>query len=265
MLSSVSLAFKSGSFVINLKNVGFSILSSIEKGVSFCVNGVTNTVNSVGELRKLKKEYDELVIKLEKFEQMQRSNVDIRKENERLKEQLDFVSSIEEKNIPAQIISRDLDNNYSYLTINKGSINGIKKNMPVVAFQNGNQGLVGKIVQVGTFTSQVIPIYNINNMVSTRIQNTRDLGLVSGLGSQDQPLILQYIRKRVLPELNYGDIIVTSGENDNYKRDIPVGTISKIETISYNSSLYIEILPIIDFSRLENVVVINPKELKEIQ
>ena len=137
--------------------------------------------------------------------------------------------------------------------------------MPVVAFQNGNQGLVGKIVQVGTFTSQVIPIYNINNMVSTRIQNTRDLGLVSGLGSQDQPLILQYIRKRVLPELNYGDIIVTSGENDNYKRDIPVGTISKIETISYNSSLYIEILPIIDFSRLENVVVINPKELKEIQ
>ncbi|MBR6582422.1 MAG: rod shape-determining protein MreC [Treponema sp.] len=265
MLSSVSLAFKSGSFVINLKNVGFSILSSIEKGVNFCVNGVTNTVNSVGELRKLKKEYDELVIKLEKFEQMQRSNVDIRKENERLKEQLDFVSSIEEKNIPAQIISRDLDNNYSYLTINKGSINGIKKNMPVVAFQNGNQGLVGKIVQVGTFTSQVIPIYNINNMVSTRIQNTRDLGLVSGLGSQDQPLILQYIRKRVLPELNYGDIIVTSGENDNYKRDIPVGTISKIETISYNSSLYIEILPIIDFSRLENVVVINPKELKEIQ
>lgn len=265
MLSSVSLAFNSGSFVINLKNVGFSILSSIEKGVNFCVNGVTNTVNSVGELRKLKKEYDELVIKLEKFEQMQRSNVDIRKENERLKEQLDFVSSIEEKNIPAQIISRDLDNNYSYLTINKGSINGIKKNMPVVAFQNGNQGLVGKIVQVGTFTSQVIPIYNINNMVSTRIQNTRDLGLVSGLGSQDQPLILQYIRKRVLPELNYGDIIVTSGENDNYKRDIPVGTISKIETISYNSSLYIEILPIIDFSRLENVVVINPKELKEIQ
>ena len=129
MLSSVSLAFKSGSFVINLKNVGFSILSSIEKGVNFCVNGVTNTVNSVGELRKLKKEYDELVIKLEKFEQMQRSNVDIRKENERLKEQLDFVSSIEEKNIPAQIISRDLDNNYSYLTINKGSINGIKKNI----------------------------------------------------------------------------------------------------------------------------------------
>jgi rod shape-determining protein MreC len=263
LISSFSLAFSSGSFVLNIKNIGFSILSTIEKGVSTSVKAVTNTVNSVGELRKLKKEYDQLVIKLEKFEQLQRSNADIRKENERLKEQLDFVSSIEEKNIPAQIISRNLDDSYSYITIDKGSVNGIKKNMPVIAFQNGNQGLVGKIVQVGAFTSQIIPIYNMDNMVSTRIQNTRDLGLVNGQGSQDLPLELQYIRKRVMEDLNIGDIVVTSGENDNYKRDIPIGTISKIEEIPYNSSLYIEITPIIDFSRLENLVVINQKELKD--
>ena len=263
LISSFSLAFSSGSFVLNIKNIGFSILSTIEKGVSTSVKAVTNTVNSVGELRKLKKEYDQLVIKLEKFEQLQRSNADIRKENERLKEQLDFVSSIEEKNIPAQIISRNLDDSYSYITIDKGSVNGIKKNMPVIAFQNGNQGLVGKIVQVGAFTSQIIPIYNMDHMVSTRIQNTRDLGLVNGQGSQDLPLELQYIRKRVMEDLNIGDIVVTSGENDNYKRDIPIGTISKIEEIPYNSSLYIEITPIIDFSRLENLVVINQKELKD--
>ena len=263
LISSFSLAFSSGSFVLNIKNIGFSILSTIEKGVSASVKAVTNTVNSVSELRKLKKEYDQLVIKLEKFEQLQRSNADIRKENERLKEQLDFVSSIEEKNIPAQIISRNLDDSYSYITIDKGSVNGIKKNMPVIAFQNGNQGLVGKIVQVGAFTSQIIPIYNMDNMVSTRIQNTRDLGLVNGQGSQDLPLELQYIRKRVMEDLNIGDIVVTSGENDNYKRDIPIGTISKIEEIPYNSSLYIEITPIIDFSRLENLVVINQKELKD--
>lgn len=263
LISSFSLAFSSGSFVLNIKNIGFSILSTIEKGVSTSVKAVTNTVNSVSELRKLKKEYDQLVIKLEKFEQLQRSNADIRKENERLKEQLDFVSSIEEKNIPAQIISRNLDDSYSYITIDKGSVNGIKKNMPVIAFQNGNQGLVGKIVQVGAFTSQIIPIYNMDNMVSTRIQNTRDLGLVNGQGSQDLPLELQYIRKRVMEDLNIGDIVVTSGENDNYKRDIPIGTISKIEEIPYNSSLYIEITPIIDFSRLENLVVINQKELKD--
>lgn len=263
LLSSLLLAFNSGGFVVNLKKVGFSIISSVEKSVHFVVDGITNTVNSVGELRNLKKEYNELVLKLENYEQMQRSNADITKENERLKEQLGFSISMDEKNIPAQIISRNLDNAYSYLTIDKGSVNGIKKNMPVVAFQNGNQGLVGKVIQVGTFTSQIMPIYNIKNIVSVRIQNTRDLGLVSGLGTQNQPLLLQHIRKRVMEELSYGDVVVTSGENDNYMRDIPVGTITKITALDYNSSLNIELTPIIDFARLENVIVVNQKELND--
>ena len=262
-ISSLLLAFNSGGFVINLKKVGFSIISSVEKGVHLVVDGVVNTVNSVGELKKLKKEYNELVLKLENYEQMQRTNADITKENERLKEQLGFSISMDEKNIPAQIISRNLDNAYSYLTIDKGSVNGIKKNMPVVAFQNGNQGLVGKVIQVGTFTSQIMPIYNVKNIVSVRIQNTRDLGLVSGLGTQNQPLLLQHIRKRVMEELSYGDIVVTSGENDNYMRDIPVGTITKITALDYNSSLNIELTPIIDFARLENVIVVNQKELND--
>lgn len=263
LISSIMLAFYSGSFVLNFKKIGFSIFSTMDKGVHFVVDGVTDTVNAVGELRKLKKDYNELVIKLEKYEEMQRSNVDIRKENARLKEQLDFAVSLDEKNIPAQIISRNLDNAFSYLTIDKGSVNGIKKGMPVIAFQNGNQGLVGKVIQVGTFTSQIMPIYNINNMVSARIQNTRDLGLINGLGSQDQPLLMQYIRKRVIDSLNYGDIVVTSGENDNYMRDIPIGTISKITVLDYNSSLNIELTPIIDFARLETVIVINQKELND--
>lgn len=263
LISSVMLAFNSGSFVINFKKVGFSVVSTIEKGVHSVVDGVSDTFNAVSELRKLKKDYNDLLIKLDKYEEMQRTNADIRKENERLKEQLDFAVSLDEKNIPSRIISRDLDNAYSYLTIDKGSVNGIRKNMQVIAFQNGNQGLVGKVVQVGTFTSQIMPIYNINNMVSARIQNTRDLGLVNGLGSQDQPLMMQYIRKRVAESLNFGDIIVTSGENDNYMRDIPIGYISKITVVDYNSSLNIELTPIIDFARLETVVVINQKELND--
>ena len=257
------LAFSSGGFVVNFKQIGFSIVSSLDKGVHFVADGFKNTFNAVGELRKLRKDYNDLVIKLENYEEMQRSNADIRKENARLKEQLDFAVSLDEKNIPAQIIARDLDNAFTYLTIDKGSVNGIKKNMPVIAFQNGNQGLVGKVVQVGTFTSQIMPIYNINNIVSARIQNSRDLGLVNGLGSQDQPLLMQYIRKSVVDELSYGDIIVTSGENDNYMRDIAIGTISKITTLDYNSSLNIELIPIIDFARLENVVVVNQKELND--
>ncbi|MCF0241435.1 MAG: rod shape-determining protein MreC [Treponema sp.] len=257
------LGFSSRSFVLNFKKIGFTIYSSCEKAIVFVTRGTRNTFNSAKELKQLKKDYDLLVEQLENYEQMQRSNADIRKENERLKEQLGFSMEMQEKNIPCQIISRDLDNLYSYLTINKGSVNGIRKNMPVVAFQNGAQGLVGKVVEVAPFTCQVMPVYNINSLVSSRVQNTREIGLVSGRGDPDLPLSMQYIRKRTIDSLHYGDVIVTSGENDNYMRDIPIGSISEITAIDYNSSLNIELTPIIDFSKLEIVFVVNTKELND--
>ncbi|MBR5645521.1 MAG: rod shape-determining protein MreC [Treponema sp.] len=263
LFSTISLGFSSGSFILNIKEFGFGIVSSVEKGFSYLTSSIGDTIHSVKELKELKKDYNDLIERLENYEELQRSNAEIRKENERLKEQLDFSISLDEKNIPAQIISRDLDSVYSYITINKGTKNGIKKNMPVIAFQNGNNGLVGKVVQVGAFTSQIIPVYNINNIVSCRVLNTRDLGLVSGKGSYDKPLTMKHIRKSVVDQLKYGDIIVTSGENDNYMKDIPIGTISKISSLEYETSLTIELTPVIDFSRLENVIVINQKELND--
>ena len=261
LISGVLLTFSSGSFVLNFKQIGFSIISTVEKGVHHACDGIKNAAGAVSELAKLKKDYNELVMKLENYEQMRRNNADIRKENERLKELLDFSQSLEEKNYPAQIIARDTDNLNAFITIDKGTYHGIKKNMPVIAYQDGNTGVVGKIVQVGKFTSIVMPVYNLKCSISARIQNTRDLGLVSGNGSEEQPLSMKYIRKRVLEDLHYGDIIVTSGENNNYIRDLPIGTISKIKVLDYNSSLDIELTPIIDFSRLENVVVVNMTEL----
>lgn len=263
LFSGVMLAFNTGSFVVNFKTIGFTVISSIERGIHSVTDSVHNTVCAVSELGKLRRDYEELSKKLENYEQMRRSNAEIRKENERLLEQLNFTTSLEEKNYPAQIISRDVDNVYASLTINKGSVAGIKKNMPVIAYQNGTSGLVGKVVQVGAFTSQIMPVYNMNCIVSARIQNSRDLGLVSGNGKEDSPLSMKYIRKRVLEDLHYGDIVVTSGENSNFMRDLPLGTISKISVIDYNSSLDIELTPIIDFSRLENVVVVNMREIND--
>lgn len=261
VISGVMLAFSSGSFVVNFKSIGFTLVSTVEREVHIVTSSVKNAFLSVSELARLKKDYNELVQKLENYEQMRRTNADIRKENERLKSLLDFTTSLDEKNYPAQIIARDTDNIFSYLTIDKGSAHGIKKNMPVIAYQDGNAGVVGKITQVGRFSSIVMPLYNINCNISARIQNTRDLGIVSGTGSEDSPLSMKYIRKRMLDELHYGDIVVTSGENNNYMRDLAIGSISKITVLDYNSSLEIELTPIIDFSRLENVVVINMTEI----
>ena len=262
IVSSVFLAFTTGSFVVNFGRIGFSVFSSAEKGVFFVTNSVERQFAAMRELSELKQNYDELVLKLQNYEQMQRTNAEIRKENEQLKEQLDFVKSLEQKNYPAQIISRDVDKLYASLTINKGSVNGIGKNMPVIAYQNGNIALVGKVVEVGRFTSTIMPVYSINCTVSARIQNTRDLGLVSGFGD-DTKLSLKYIKKRVMDTLNYGDVIVTSGENGNYMRNMPIGSISEIRVVEYDSSLEIDVAPLIDFPRLETVIVVDVKSETE--
>jgi len=262
IVSGVFLAFTTGSFVVNFNRIGFSIFSSAEKGIFFVTNSVGRQFAAMRELSELRRNYDELVIKLQNYEQMQRTNAEIRKENEQLKEQLDFVKSLEQKNYPAQIISRDTDKLYASLTIDKGSVNGIGKNMPVIAYQNGNIALVGKVIEVGRFTSSIMPIYSIDCTVSARIQNTRDLGLLSGFGD-DTKLSLKYIKKRVMDTLNYGDVIVTSGENGNYMRNIPIGSISEIRVVEYDSSLEIDVAPLIDFERLETVIVVDVKSGRE--
>lgn len=263
IISGVSLALSSGGFIISVKEVGFSILSAGQKGVNSVITGVGNGVSAVKELAELKESYNKLVQQLEDYEYLQRNNAEIRKENELLREQLGISKSIVNKNYVAQIIGRDPDSLYSAITVNKGSRNGIRKNMPVIAVQNGDIGLVGKVVTVGTFTSQIMPIYDFQCNISARIQHTRDLGLVVGQGNADSPLQMQYIKKRVLNELQYGNVVVTSGENENYLKDIPIGSITKIKTVDYDSSLIIEITPIIDFARLETVMIVDVKTEQE--
>lgn len=260
--SSVMLSFSSGGFIINFKNVGFTIFSTIEKGVATVSFYVKDAIGGVVKLVNLSKEYDELTEKLKDYEYMQRTNAAIRKENARLKEQLGFADSIQQKTIPANIISRGADNLHTTLIIDKGSKDGIKKNMSVVAIQNGNIGVVGKVVSVGYNTAQIMNIFNSSCSISARMQNTRDIGLVTGNGTEDKPLSMKYIKKRVISELHFGDIVVTSGENGNYVKEIPIGTISKVSILDYDTSLDIEIEPVINFSRLESVMVVSNTEMK---
>ena len=59
LFSGILLAFKSGGFVINVKNIGFSVLTTVERGFHSVLTGVKDTFLAVGELATLKKEYEE--------------------------------------------------------------------------------------------------------------------------------------------------------------------------------------------------------------
>jgi len=251
------LLFSTRSFVIDVRDVGFSLFSGLRGTIHGVTSSVQKTILSIEELRRLKQEYDQLSKQLERYEQLARSAADIEQENINLKKQLDFSQNLVYKHIPAQIIGKDPDNLFSSFVIDKGIKEGIKKNMAVIAFQDGIQGLVGLVVQVGRHESMVMPVYDANSFVSARFAQSLYEGIVSGQGDANSPLIMKYIKKRAKDEIQYGDRIVTSGLGGVYPKGIEIGRVSKIIFQEYETSLTVELESAIDFSRLEYVFVIE--------
>lgn len=263
VVSGFFLSLSSGGFILDFEQIGFSIVSTVQSGTNAVWSGISRFFTSISELSQLRKEYELLSEKLEDYEYLQRNNAEIRKKNIRLKELLDFTEELSYKNYPAQIIGRETNTTYSGITVNKGTHQGIRKGMPVIAIQNGNIGLVGKVISVGINTAMIMPVYDSRCNVSARVEKTRDIGIISGSGVENDALSLSYIKKRVLEQLSYGDVIVTSGENDNYISDIPIGTISSITILDYDTSLEINVTPVIDFGRLETVVIVDVNSSEE--
>jgi len=251
------LLFSTRSFVIDVRDVGFSLFSGIRGAIQGVSTSVQKTILSVKELSRLKEEYDQLVKQLERYEELARNAADIEQENINLKKQLNFSQNLIFKHIPAQIIGKDPDNLFSSFVIDKGIKEGIKKNMAVIAFQDGTQGLVGLVVQVGRHESMVMPVYDYNSYVSARFAQSLYEGIVSGQGDSNGPLVMKYIKKRAKDEIQYGDRVVTSGLGGIYPKGIEIGRVSKIIFQEYETSLTVELEPSIDFSRLEYVFVIE--------
>ncbi|MDR2177627.1 MAG: rod shape-determining protein MreC [Treponema sp.] len=251
------LLFSTRSFVVDIKGIGLSLFSGVRGGIYEAGSLVSRTVLSIRELASLRREYAELTGRLARYEQLERTAAEIRQENIRLREQLNFSQSVSYLHIPAEIIGRDPDNLFSALVINKGKHAGVENNMAVIAWQNGVQGLVGKVVQTGQFESLVMPVYDVSSFVSSRFSVSRYDGIVEGQGGADAPLRMRYIRKRAREEISFGDLVVTNGTGGVYPGGIIVGRVNTIYYQDYEISMEVDLESAVDFSRLEYVFVIG--------
>jgi rod shape-determining protein MreC len=257
IISTLMLLVSSRNFIFGVKNTGLSLFSGVRGGIYELSSLVSRTVLSIKELTNLRKEHADLLKQLDRYEELERSNAEIYQENIRLKEQLDFSKTLRYRRIPAQISGRDPNNLFSALVINKGSYSGVSNNMTVVAWQNGVQALVGKVIQTGVLESLVMPVFDINSLVSCRFSVSRFEGIVEGQGSSESSLIMRFVPRRARDEVNIGDIIITSGMGGIYPPGINLGRVSSINVLEYETTLEIEVIPMIDFSRLEYVFVIE--------
>ena len=260
LISFLSLFFSSRSVLTEFKNMGLSMFSGLRGGIHELSSTVSRTVLSIRELATLRREYSELTERISRYEQLERTSAEIRQENNRLREQLGFSQDLRYQHIPAELTGRDPNNLFSAFVINKGTRAGVAVDMPVIAYQNGIQALVGKVVYTGFLESLVIPLYDDSCFVSSRFAESRYEGIVEGRGNLESPLLMRFIVKRARDEINFGDMVVTSGIGGIYPPGINIGRVNRINYQENELSMEVEIEPSIDFSRLEYVFVIRVTE-----
>jgi len=257
LVSFFTLFFSSRSVLSDAKNLGLTVFSGLRGGIYAVSSTVSRTVLSISELATLRREYAELSGRVARYEQLERTSAEIRQENNRLREQLGFSQTLRYQHIPAELIGRDPNNLFSAFVINKGTQAGVAIDMPVIAYQNGIQGLVGKVVNAGAFESMVMPLYDESCYVSSRLSQSRYEGIVEGEGTSDLPLLMRFIGKRARDEISIGDVVVSSGMGGIFPPGINIGRVNRINYQETEISMEVELEPSIDFSRLEYVFVIR--------
>ncbi|UCF57623.1 MAG: rod shape-determining protein MreC, partial [Deltaproteobacteria bacterium] len=168
--------------------------------------------------------------------------------HERLQKLLQFKKTINWPVLAAQVIGRDPTGWFKSVIIDKGKNSGLKVNMPVV----NARGVVGRLVSVSPNYAKVLLIIDQNSAVDCIIQRSRDEGIVKGLSSKI--CRLDYVVKT--SDVVVGDKVVTSGLGRVYPKGLPVGEVMEVANISGELFKDIKVRPMVDFSKLEELLVI---------
>jgi rod shape-determining protein MreC len=255
--SSVMILFNGTPGVARPQEIGLSVFGFFQGIVSGSIHGTGQFGQSVADLFDLQAKYEKASAQVKKYEGNERSLVQLREENRRLREQLGFHQALPYFNVPVEVVGKDPSRVYGTLVVNKGYLDGIRKDMPVVATQNGVIGLVGKVTEVGLTTAVVQPILDANIYIAARIENTRNEGLVTGRGNNEETLTMTFVKKSAQSEVHQGDLVVTAGIDSVYPADLVIGRVKDVTFKEYQTSLDIVLEPALDFDKLEFVSILR--------
>jgi rod shape-determining protein MreC len=102
-----------------------------------------------------------------------------------------------------------------------------------------------------------MPLYDLSSFISSRFAVSRYEGIVEGQGSPNTPLLMRFIQKRAGDGIGVGDMVVSSGMGGVYPPGLNIGRVSAVNYREYEISMEAELEPVIDFSRLDYVFVLE--------
>ena len=250
-------------FLVDIPNsasnsvLGYTIVP-MQKGVSSIGSYFVSRKEMLVQISELQKENENLKTQID----------DLNNENIQLKQEKFELVSLRElfelseqysdyKKTGARVIAGGTGNWFDSFVINKGSKDGIEKDMNVIC----GSGLCGRVVDVGPNWARVMSIIDDTSNVSAMVLSTSDNLIVSGdLESMKE----NHIRFSDLydedDKVAVGDKVVTSNISDKFLPGILVGYISSIETDPNNLTKSGYITPVVDFHHLSEVLIITEKK-----
>lgn len=215
-------------------------------------------IDLVGSVQQQLVWSNQIFTALQKNRTLRRNNVELAlensllrkayQENQRLREELGFKQGQSHQIMSAMVVNHGLYQFTKVIQIDVGADEGVKKNMSVIS----HEGLVGKLLLVGSHYSIVQVMGDVNFSVSAKINRTRATGIVTW--ESGSAWLMENIVKSF--EVITGDSIATSGMSGIYPPDILIGVVTQVSDNEPGMFKKILVKPFVDFSRLEEVFVI---------
>ena len=235
------------------------VILTSANSVSSSVYGVANNVTSYFNLRGINEDLQLQNAELETEVIALRNQVAAYK----LRDYADSVQTVEPLRqygfIIAHVINNSISKPYNYITIEKGSADGLRPEMGVV----DQTGVVGVVNVVGEHYSRIISLLNPDLRISCKLKGSEVFGSLVWDGKNSDEALLEELPKHTVYE--EGDTIITSGYSSMFPEGIPVGIVMKSATADDDNFFTLRIKLLTDFSQLSTVRIIENKRIDEIK
>ncbi len=245
---------------VSLKmRTGFNqVLVPVQKGINHMGLWFSNKKDMFEELDTVKKENKELQSKVNELKQDNSLLAQDKYELERYRSLYKLDQSYASySKVAAKVIAKaETGNWFNSFTIDKGSKDGITKDMNVI----GNGGLIGIVTEVGKNYAKVSSIIDDGYNVSGKNASSSDLCVVEGDLSLMNKGLLKISEVPKNATIKEGDMILTSPVSNKYLPGILIGYVTEIHMDSNDLTQSGYIMPAADFEHLEEVFVITQKK-----
>lgn len=229
-----------------------------EKIIITPFNFIKEKITSYNKLKDVEKDNDILETSIDRIDSIEAENIELRRQLNALKEELNIDYSLADyEYLNATVISRNIGYWHNKITIDKGTYNGVEKDMVVI----NSKGLIGKVIKSSTFTSDIrlITTSDTNNKISVHISNGSNnlYGLINNYDYNSNVLELEGISNT--KDVNIGDLVYTSGLGGIFPSGILIGKVTEITTDSYDLAKIIKVSPSVDFTDINYVSILKRK------